>query len=243
MNIIIPLGGKGERFQKEGYLEPKPLIKVFDKEMIFHVLDNLNIKRIDNVYIIYHYSLNDYNFCDIIHKKYPEITFIRLTEQTLGAAETIKIGLEYIMRISKHKKCILLDCDTFYKDDILEKFRNINDSNAVFYFKNYDVNPIFSYILLDDSSNKIIDVQEKIKISDNANVGVYCFRDAVTLYEYCSYIISNNIMFKNEYYTSCVISKMLDDGHHFIGIELKEEDVVNLGTPKQMQNFISQIVI
>jgi len=243
MNIIIPLGGKGERFQKEGYKEPKPLIKVFDKEMILHVLDNLNIKRIDNVYIIYHYSLNDYNFCDIVHKKYPEITFIRLAEQTLGAAETIKIGLEYIMKISEHKKCILLDCDTFYKDDILEKFRNINDSNAVFYFKNYDVNPIFSYILLDESSNKIIDVQEKIKISDNANVGVYCFDDSTILYEYCSYIISNNIMFKNEYYTSCVISKMLDDGHHFIGIELKEEDVVNLGTPKQMQDFISQIVI
>jgi hypothetical protein len=36
---------------------------------------------------------------------------------------------------------------------------------------------------------------------------------------------------------------MLDDGHHFIGIELKEEDVVNLGTPKQMQDFISQTVI
>jgi len=243
MNIIIPLGGKGERFQKEGYKEPKPLIKVFDKEMIFHVLDNLNIEKIDNIYIIYHHSLDEHNFCDIIHKKYPKITFIKLAEQTLGAAETIKIGLEYIMKISEHKKCILLDCDTFYKSDILEKFRNIHDSNAVFYFKNYDVNPIFSYILLDDSSNKIIDVQEKIKISDNANVGVYCFRDADTLYEYCSYIISNHIMFKNEYYTSCVISKMLDDGHHFIGIELKEEDVVNLGTPKQMQDYISQIMI
>ena len=30
MNIIIPLGGKGERFQKEGYLDPKPLIKVLN---------------------------------------------------------------------------------------------------------------------------------------------------------------------------------------------------------------------
>ncbi len=26
MNIIIPLGGKGERFYKEGYSQPKPLI-------------------------------------------------------------------------------------------------------------------------------------------------------------------------------------------------------------------------
>ena len=35
MNIIIPLGGKGERFKNE-YRLPKPLIKIFDKEMIFY---------------------------------------------------------------------------------------------------------------------------------------------------------------------------------------------------------------
>ena len=43
MNIIIPIGGKGERFTKCGYSLPKPLIKIFDKEMIFYVLDNLLI--------------------------------------------------------------------------------------------------------------------------------------------------------------------------------------------------------
>ena len=31
MNIIIPLGGKGERFLTQGYDKPKPLIKIFDK--------------------------------------------------------------------------------------------------------------------------------------------------------------------------------------------------------------------
>ena len=34
MNIIIPLGGKGERFSKNGYDRPKPLIPIFDKRMI-----------------------------------------------------------------------------------------------------------------------------------------------------------------------------------------------------------------
>ena len=32
MNIIIPLGGKGERFFKEGYNFPKPLIQIYDKK-------------------------------------------------------------------------------------------------------------------------------------------------------------------------------------------------------------------
>ena len=58
MNIIIPLGGKGERFCKEGYSMPKPLIKIMNKEMIFWVLDNLNIifaqllqKNIQRLYV------------------------------------------------------------------------------------------------------------------------------------------------------------------------------------------------
>ena len=51
MNIIIPLGGKGERFSKNGYKQVKPLINIFDKKMIEYVLDNLNISIQDKVFI------------------------------------------------------------------------------------------------------------------------------------------------------------------------------------------------
>ena len=40
MNIIIPIGGKGERFKKENYRQPKPLIPIFEKPMLFYLLDN-----------------------------------------------------------------------------------------------------------------------------------------------------------------------------------------------------------
>src|SRR3990172_8810733 len=39
MKIIIPLAGKGERFAKVGYRQPKALIKVHDKPMIAHVVE------------------------------------------------------------------------------------------------------------------------------------------------------------------------------------------------------------
>ena len=31
MNIVIPIGGKGERFSMNGYKEPKPLINILGK--------------------------------------------------------------------------------------------------------------------------------------------------------------------------------------------------------------------
>jgi NDP-sugar pyrophosphorylase family protein len=37
MNIIIPIGGIGQRFKDEGYLLPKPLINVLGKPMIYRL--------------------------------------------------------------------------------------------------------------------------------------------------------------------------------------------------------------
>ena len=54
MNIIIPIGGKGERFLNSGYKEKKPLINILGKPMISYVLDNLKITQDDKVFIIYY---------------------------------------------------------------------------------------------------------------------------------------------------------------------------------------------
>ena len=44
MNILIPMAGRGSRFESQGYTFPKPLIEVKGKPMIQVVVDNLNIK-------------------------------------------------------------------------------------------------------------------------------------------------------------------------------------------------------
>ena len=111
MNIIIPIGGKGERFYKQGYTEPKPLIDILGKPMILHVLDNLfwfnSIVEQDNIFIIY-YNVDSQLFENTIRQKYPKIYFIELTEQTRGASETIYKSIPEIIKISQNKKTKLL---------------------------------------------------------------------------------------------------------------------------------------
>uniref|UniRef100_A0A6C0DQ33 CHK kinase-like domain-containing protein n=1 Tax=viral metagenome TaxID=1070528 RepID=A0A6C0DQ33_9ZZZZ len=240
MNIIIPLGGKGERFIKEGFSKPKPLINVLNKEMIFHVLDNLNTTEDDNIFIIYFKILDEFQFTDIIKNKYPEITLIPIHYQTSGAVETLWNGLNNISNVSNNKKCVLLDCDTFYTQDILSIVRNV-DSNLVFYTKKYSEKPIYSYIRL-DSNNKILEIKEKEKISCNANTGCYVFNDINQLNKYCKYILDNKITINGEPYTSCVISKMIES-HNFIGYELDEKRVFSLGTPTELQNYIDKTFV
>ena len=260
MNIIIPLGGKGERFYKEGYTNPKPLIHIFHKEMIFHVLDNLHFSKEDQIFIVYYVELDKYHFSNIIKNKYSEINFILVHYQTSGAVETIhnansselrssesggfppqaelatvNTPISMIKTISNHKKTILLDCDTFYTMDILTIARNINQ-NAVFYKKTENEKPIYSYILLNEQG-KIVSIKEKEKISSNANTGAYLFHNIEELEYYCKYVLDNKITFNGEPYTSCVISEMIKT-QEFYGIELEKKTVFSVGTPTELQDFV-----
>jgi beta-phosphoglucomutase-like phosphatase (HAD superfamily)/molybdopterin-guanine dinucleotide biosynthesis protein A len=236
MNIIIPIGGKGERFLKNGYKEPKPLIPVLGKQMIFYVLDNLNISDKDSVFIIYY---NNDTLKNAVSEKYPNISFIEIDFQTKGATETIYEGLKQIK--TQNKKTMLFDCDTFYTQDVIATYRNI-DNNAVFYVINKEETPIFSYIEFDEN-NHINKIAEKVKISDNANTGIYCFNDIKKLFDYSKFVVENNITFNGECYTSCIIDKMIQDENIFESIQLDPTKVFNLGTPKQLENYIDNTYI
>jgi len=177
MNIIIPIGGKGERFKNAGYTKSKPLIDIFEKPMIFYVIDNLNITADDHLYIIYDTILDLENFARIVKNKYPFVNLIPLPKSTRGAAETVYLGIHSIMNsIQKVSKNIVIDCDTFYREDILDIYRKSENNNVVFYSVKENEPPIYSYIRLDESKH-ILEIKEKIKISNNANTGAYCFEN------------------------------------------------------------------
>ena len=162
MNIIIPLCGIGDRFLKAGYEQPKPLIDVFEKKMIHHVLDSLILQENDMIFIVYHISLDMYNFTDIIEYDtlHKNIHYIPINYRTQGAAETVLFGIQHILhhKLSTNKETLLIDCDTIYNIDILEKFRE-KSTNAVLCFEDIDNKPIYSYITM-DKNNKIVDIKE-----------------------------------------------------------------------------------
>ena len=240
MNIIIPLGGRGERFSKNGHIKPKPLIQIFEKTMIEYVIDNLECEQDDKIFIIYNSKLDNDGFSDFIKSKYSTIHLIEITQNTKGAAETLFHGIGTIItrQYTSNNKCLILDCDTFYTQNIVDIFKKVF-TNAVFYTNNYDTNPIYSYIKLGDE-NKIIDIKEKIKISDNANTGAYAFNDIEELWRYCKHVVDSNITFNNEPYTSCVISEMIQSGIVFKGIELDDKCVFSLGTPQAVEAYVNQ---
>ena len=250
MIILIPLGGTGKRFKKEGYILPKALIKVNGKEIIFHLIDNLKINnRVSFIYIPYNIEYTKYDFENLLKRRYPnyKFKFMILEQQTRGAAETIYKALQNLyssqirypinmiqMKEMFDKPILCLDSDNFYTNDIINLW---NGDNIVFSFLSKDTNPIFSYLKTDENEN-ILQIIEKQKISDKACTGAYGFESYYDLIDYCRYIITNNITQKGEFYTSGVINYMLKK-ENIKNITIDNKYYHSLGTPEQVKLYES----
>ena len=232
MFILIPLGGTGERFKKNGYKEPKAFIKVLGKPILYYLLDNLNLQSIDFVYIVYNPEYSHYRIEDKLKKDYPFVNFrfLKLEKGTGGAAETIKIALDKVTIEDTPVLC--LDGDNFYSVDIVSTWKGMN---KVITFTS--TSNLYSYIQV-NNDNKVIDIIEKRPISPYACSGAYGFNSYKTLLRYTEKVIDNDIKQNGEYYTSTVIKEMIRDGIEF-ETELinKSSDWTCLGTPIQVRQF------
>jgi capsule biosynthesis phosphatase len=232
MNIIIPIGGIGKRFKDEGFDLPKPLISVLGKPMVYRVIENLEAREDDTIHIIYNPELNNFRFESSLRKEFPNLNlnFISLSGLTRGASETILFGLNMMEEKYLSGEFLIMDCDTFYGDNILEKYRKCKNKNSIFYFIDEEDNPIFSYIAIDEN-RKVTSIKEKIKISKFANTGAYGFSDGFTLKSYCERILGQD----KELYVSLIYQKMIEDG-----IKINSESIEKfycVGTPLQLKIY------
>ena len=122
--ILIPIGGIGSRFKKNGYSNPKSLINIFGKPIIYYLLKNLMTDTETLVYIAYNNEYVKYRFEDQITSMFPGIKFkfYQLNTNTEGAAETINIALKNI-HINYDLPILCLDSDSFYTCDILKLWK------------------------------------------------------------------------------------------------------------------------
>jgi len=233
MLVIIPLGGIGNRFKELKYNVPKALIKIFGKPIIYYLLESLNLNNIQYVYIPYNKEYANYNFESTLIKDFPNINFkfYKLTENTRGAAETINLSIQNL-NIKNDIPVICLDGDNFYLCDIISLW---NGKNSVITIEDNTNKEIYSYIKVED--NRIIDIVEKNKISDNACTGAYGFTSIKQLKEYSQYIIEHNMLQKSEFYISGIIKEMIKSNINFSNILIDKKEWVCLGTPIQLRMF------
>ena len=230
------MNGLGNRFRDDDYHMPKPLINVLGKPMIFWLLDNLDLSLVDQIVIPYTNLLDNFNFQQQLKEKYKniEFKFHPITTNTKGAAETVYLALELLDDETLSQNIMIMDCDTFYFDNVIQRYQNSVTKNSIFYFNDQQEYPIYSYIKI-DQEGLVTEIREKVKISENANCGIYCFETGQLLKKYCSKLLETNHLDRGEFYISCLYDLMLKDE-----IVIGSQQISNfncVGTPMQLKIF------
>jgi hypothetical protein len=94
LNIIIPIGGIGSRFQREGYRFPKPLINIVGRPMISWLIERLSVQAHDTVWIAINEEIDsEFHVSQLMRKWFPrlDIRLLRLNYLTKGATETVSL--------------------------------------------------------------------------------------------------------------------------------------------------------
>ncbi|KAJ9156553.1 Capsule biosynthesis phosphatase [Pleurostoma richardsiae] len=250
INVIIPIGGIGSRFAKEGYRFPKPLINIVGRPMLLWLIDNLSLKDGDTLWMAINEEVdNEFRIGQLISKTFPKIDFrlLRLRHQTKGASETLYIVSQSMTKEHLGRKTVSLDCDTIYWGDVLEDVRRMpHGHGGCFYFTDDGDKPIFSYIKTEpkDGLERIVDIREKKAISNKANTGAYVFPSGGQLKSWAQQNLDKPLPEGSEvgeYYTSQMIALMMKNGVPFLGMPVDKKDFTVVGTPEQLQALLRQL--
>jgi len=234
INILIPMAGLGSRFQKVGYILPKPLIKVHNKPMIQWVIKSLNIKA-NYIFIIQSEHEKKFQIKKKLKKLEPNCKIIEIKKLTKGAACTTLLAKKFI---NTKTQLIISNSDQFIewsREKILKKFYKKGVDGGILTFNS--THPKWSYALT-DKQKKVIEVAEKKVISNNATVGVYYWKKGSDYVKYAEKMIKNKVMFNNEFYVCPVFNEAIKDNKRIIVEKVKK--MWGLGTPEDLNFFLKK---
>lgn len=238
LNIVIPMAGKGSRFAKEGYQDPKPLILLENKRMIEVVINNLR-PQIEHrfIFICQQQHLIDYELEKKLKFWAPNCIVIGIEGITEGAACTVLCAKDYI----NNKDALMIANSDQWVDVDIDDYLNYMDSNnlagLIMTMKADD--PKWSYAKVNDAGS-VTEVVEKVVVSDEATVGIYNYRHGSDFVSKAEKMINNKIMSNGEYYVAPVYTYMFEDDAATIGvynIGQEADGMYGLGIPSDLELF------
>ncbi len=236
MIVIMPMAGRGSRFEGSGYTKPKPLIEVLGKPMFCWAIESIKNIDFDKIIII---SLEEheknYRVKDIIKKNIESKTeLILLPDVTEGQLATVIAGKKFI---DNGEDVLIISSDTIVVSSIADDIAN-KDKDCMGLISVANMEGDRWSFAKTDESGKVTQVTEKIKISDHASTGIYYFSDGKDFIKRAEKIIENREKTRGEYYVMPVYQKYIDE-EKFIGIS-KADEMWDLGTPDALNLFLSK---
>ena len=240
LNIVIPMAGRGSRFAKEGYTDPKPLIPLSGKRMIEVVINNLK-PSCDHrfIFICQNQHLADYDLQNKLCSWAPGAVVIGIDGITEGAACTVLEARDYI---NNDDPLMIANSDQWVDVDINDYLNYMDDQalDGLIMTMKAD-GPKWSYARVEDNG-RVSEVVEKIVVSDEATVGIYNYRHGKDFVAKADKMIANNERSNGEFYVAPVYTYMYREENANIGvynIGREADGMYGLGIPSDLDLFKS----
>lgn len=243
LNIVVPMAGAGTRFAREGFTDPKPLIRVNGVPMIQVVINNLAPKRPHRfIFICQSLHIEQYRLKDKLPTWAPGCEIIGLNGITEGAACTV-LGARDL--IDNDDELMIANSDQYVDVDIDVYLSNLDKNKLDGLIMTMSANdPKWSFVGL-DGNNFVNRVVEKEVISNEATVGIYNFKRGSDFIRAADRMIRHNLRVNNEFYVAPSYNQLIEDGMR-IGIYNVGEEacgMYGLGTPADLSLFLTQPIL
>ena len=234
-NLLLPIAGKAQRFIDAGYPMPKPLIHAGDKQIIDLSLDSIDIEDCNLIFVVRKDHILNFNIDNILRIKFGNDIVIKTIDIiTRGALETCYLATE---DIDHDLPLIIYTPDVSFSPQFDPSVINKDADGFLLTFRANS--PDHSYVSLGEDGLANM-VAEKEVISENANVGLYYFRNGKLFQNYAKEMIENNIMVKNEFYIAPMYNLLIRDK---LRVEVSEtEKMYVLGTPENLSFYEEKVI-
>ncbi|MFA5832060.1 MAG: glycosyltransferase family 2 protein [Bacteroidota bacterium] len=241
MNIVIPMAGEGSRFVKAGYNKPKPFIDVKGKPMIVRVIENLQLPEARFILIgrKSHFEAEKEIVLQI-ENEYNAI-FVGIDKLTEGTACTVLFARSFI---DTETPLLIANSDQIVD---ISMFDFVNDclkrglDGSILTFKDPQRNDKWSFAKTDENG-LVLEVKEKMPISDIATVGIYFFQEGKYFVGSAIDMIIKNDRVNNEFYTCPVYNYLIAETKKIGVFNILQSQMHGLGTPEDLNQYVSTIV-
>jgi NDP-sugar pyrophosphorylase family protein len=233
------MAGKGSRFQKEGYLLPKPLIEIYGKSMIEVVINNLRPKSDYRfIFICLREHVEQYQIDEILRKIEPGCEIRIINDVTEGAACTVLLAKSLI---NDSNPLMIANCDQWVDIDINKYVHSLDENNTDgLIMTMWADDPKWSFVRL-DSDGKVTEVVEKQVVSNEATVGIYNFKRGQDFIRAAEKMIEKDLRVNNEFYVAPAYNELIHEGYSIslFNVGKENDGMYGLGIPKDLEFFIN----
>ena len=235
MHLIFTMAGLYSRFENFSLNVPKYLLPYKSKSVFYEIVNAFASKEIDKVSFIV--NKRDSNYFRLIENqikslKIKKYNFI-IIEKTNSQIETAYKGITKIFDNNLKIPIAITSIDTIIENRNFKLYKKQMERNDCLVDIFSSSNRGYSFVIF-DKNYKVINIKEKIVISDYASSGLYVFKNSNILLEQLN--ISVN---EKETYFSQMINRMIQDNYKVRCNKIrKSENTIVLGTPEQ---YLSEI--